>query len=89
MTRARTHLYKHTHTHLQTHIYTLAHLQVSDRGDPLLQEHLSQDLVSIGHTLHQLLPPLSCLRSKLLWDVLEPELLSGVGWVGLLPSTKW
>ena len=52
------------------------HLQVQDGGDPLLQEHLPQGVVHVGHALHQLLPAVDGLGAVLRRDLVQSDVLT-------------
>ena len=51
-------------------------LQVVIGGNFFLQKHLSQDFVSVGHTLHQFLPPVCGLGTKLRRDLIIADVLT-------------
>lgn len=58
----------HTHT-------GLSNLQVIVGWNLFLQEHLSQDFISIGDTLHQLLPAVCGLGTEICWDLIVADSL--------------
>lgn len=51
-------------------------LQVVIGWHLFFQEHLSQDFISISHTLHQLLPPVCSLSTKLCRDLIIADSLT-------------
>ncbi len=68
--------------------HSQTNLQVVVGWNFLLQEHLSQDFIGISHTLHQLLPPVCSLNTKICRDLISliaaSNALFSFGLVGLL-----
>ena len=52
------------------------HLQVVIGWNLFLQEHLSQDLISVSHTLHQLLPPVCSFSAEICRDLIIADILT-------------